>query len=63
MGDRKNIRIDLQSGMGIKIPQKQISKIVMPQVSVEQHNFRLALDFNRIDQDIRRVKRKVANLF
>ena len=39
--DRKNIRIDLQSGLNFKIPNICIQKITMPNVVIDRAQKRL----------------------
>jgi len=57
MTDKKEVKVVMNNGMVMRIPQNQIQQIVLPNIFINRSYFRLVLsmsNYNRTLADIRR---------
>lgn len=58
MGDKKHIRVVLKNGNVIKIPKRDVAEVVLPSVVIRNHYYRMRLQLENIDREIRKYLKR-----
>ena len=58
----KEIRIVFNDGKVLRIPKLHIKEIVMPGILIRNNHFKLRLDFENYEENLRKYKRKFGKL-